>query len=61
MKKHKVFEMKSLQPTKFAPLPAVIVSDDKGCEMLAIDRGYGFEAPGELSAESSAFLMTLED
>ncbi len=61
MKKHEVFELVSLQPMKFAPLPAVIVSDDVGREMLAIDRGYGFEAPGGLSEESSAFLVALED
>jgi hypothetical protein len=61
MTKHEVFELVSLQPMKFTPLPAVIVTDEAGDEMLAVDRGYGFEAPGELSEESSKFLCALED
>ena len=53
---HKAFRIPSLQPAKFAPLPAIFVTNSKGNRMLAIDRGYGFEGPEDLSKESSHYL-----
>jgi len=43
MNKHKLFLVPSFVPVKFAPLPAMIIEDDRGRERLAVDRGYGLE------------------
>ena len=58
---HKPFSIVSAVPMKFAPRPAVLVTDSKGKNVLAIDDGYGYVAPCELSEESSKFLMSLEE
>ena len=55
-KKHVVFDLES-KISKFPTLPGVIVIDKDKKQVLAVDRGYGFEIPPvELSEESLEFL-----
>ena len=55
---HVVFDLES-KISKFPTLPGVIVIDKDKKQVLAVDRGYGFEIPPvELSEESLEFLTT---
>lgn len=57
---NKRFLIHSSVPVKFAPLPAMIVTGLDGQTGLAIDRGYGLEAPLDLSDESIQAIKEIE-
>jgi hypothetical protein len=58
---NELFFVRPLVPMKFAPLPAMIVVGLDGQVGLAVDRGYGLEAPFDLSDESIQAIREVED
>lgn len=55
------FFVRPLVPMKFSPLPAMIVTGLDGQVGLAVDRGYGLEAPFGMSDESIQAIRGVED